>query len=63
MRLAVLALCLVIAAVVFVAMFAAVARHQARAGGTVSEYLWTMVPWALIAAGALPAVRLAIVHH
>ncbi|MEJ0085188.1 MAG: hypothetical protein WDO72_05880 [Pseudomonadota bacterium] len=67
MRLIVLELCMGVAAVMFVTMLGTLAMHRARrrasdlaARPAPSEYLWAVIPWALIAACALPAVRIAV---
>ena len=64
MRIAALAVC-GIAALVFLSMLGAIARHRARAclnrdyaATAVSEYVWATVPWLMIIACALPAIRL-----
>jgi heme/copper-type cytochrome/quinol oxidase subunit 2 len=64
-RLIVLEVCAGIVALLFLATPATTASHRARhrAGGAypasaLAEYLWAMVPWVILAEGALPAVRL-----
>ena len=54
---------LVIALVVFIAMLVGVWRHQAhakiagRSTALVSEYVWSTVPWIIVALSAAPAVH------
>ena len=67
MRLIVLEVCAGIVALLFLASMAATASHRARlrAGGAypasaLAEYLWTVVPWVILVAAALPAVRLIV---
>ena len=63
MRVAFVWSALVIALVVFIAMLVGVWRHQAHAkvaGHTtalVSEYVWTTVPWIILAICVAPAVH------
>jgi len=66
-RLIVLEVCASTFAVLFLATLAATAVHRARygAGGAYSasalvEYLWTVVPWAVVAGCAFPAARLIV---
>ena len=70
MRLILLELCAGITALLFLVMLAGIARHRAqrRSEGAnnataVSEYLWAMVPWVILTACALPAVRLIATLH
>jgi len=56
-----------IALLVFLAMLGAIARHRARLcinrayGATaVAEYVWAAIPWLMIVACAVPAVRLLV---
>ena len=67
MRLIVLEVCAGIVALLFLLTLAATALHRARvrAGGVypasaLAEYLWALVPWVILAAAALPAVRLIV---
>lgn len=67
MRLIVLEVCASTFALLFLATLAATAAHRARhgAGGAYStaalvEYLWTAVPWAVIAGCGFPAARLIV---
>jgi heme/copper-type cytochrome/quinol oxidase subunit 2 len=60
-------MCGAIALLVFLTMFGAIARHRARRcperayGATaVAEYVWAAVPWLMMLACALPAVRLIV---
>ncbi len=63
MRLIALQICGGIALLVFLAMLGAIARHRLRNGPltkrspALAEYLWAIIPWLMIIAGALPAVR------
>lgn len=65
MRLIVLGIGAGILALLFLATLTATASHRARHGvggvypaSALAEYLWAMVPWVILAAGAIPAVRL-----
>ena len=65
MRLLILRVCFITAAVVFVTTLAATASHRSLrgpdreyGGATVREYLWALVPWVMMAGCAVPAVRL-----
>lgn len=67
MRLIALKACGVIAVLVLVAMFGAIARHRvpSRTHGAhdttaFAEYVWAAIPWLIFAAGVLPAVRLIV---
>jgi heme/copper-type cytochrome/quinol oxidase subunit 2 len=69
-RLILLEVCAGIIAFIFLVMLAAIARHRAqrRAEGAnnataMSEYLWAVVPWVILTACALPAVRLIVTGH
>jgi heme/copper-type cytochrome/quinol oxidase subunit 2 len=69
-RLILLEVCAGITALLFLLMLAAIARHRAqlRSEGAnniaaMSEYLWAVVPWVMLAACALPAVRLIVTGH
>ena len=64
MRLVVLEVLAVVAALVFLTMLAATAMHRSSFGpedtyrrSALVEYLWTLVPWLMMAACVLPAVR------
>jgi heme/copper-type cytochrome/quinol oxidase subunit 2 len=64
MRLILLEILAVVAALVFLSMMGAIASHRSasrvqglRKDSAVSEYLWAVVPWLMIAACVLPAVR------
>lgn len=63
MRLEILEVCVAIAVLLFVTMLAATASHAQRcsegASGAkaLTECLWAVVPWVILAASALPAVR------
>jgi heme/copper-type cytochrome/quinol oxidase subunit 2 len=63
MRLMILEVCGAIAALLFVTMLAATASHALRCSEGASgakaliECLWAVVPWVILAACALPAVR------
>ena len=66
-RLIALFTCGSIALLVFLAMLSSIARHRARLcpdrayGATaVAEYVWAAIPWLMIVACALPAVRLIV---
>jgi heme/copper-type cytochrome/quinol oxidase subunit 2 len=70
MRLALLELCVGITALLFLVMLTEIVRHRARrcsegASNTtaMSEYLWAMVPWVILTACALPAVRLIVTRQ
>ena len=70
MRLIILEVCAGITALLFLVMLAGTARHRAqrRSEGAnnvaaMSEYLWAVVPWVMLAACALPAVRLIVTGH
>jgi heme/copper-type cytochrome/quinol oxidase subunit 2 len=59
-----------ITALLFLVMLAGIARHRAqrRSEGAndvaaMSEYLWAVVPWVMLTACALPAVRLIVTGH
>lgn len=65
MRLILLQVCAAGTALLFLVMLTEIARHRAqqRSEGTdnptaMSEYLWAAVPWVILTACALPAVRL-----
>ncbi len=67
MRLIVLEVCVGVALVMFVTMMGTTAMHRARqrlgrpaTTPARSEYLWAVIPWVLITACALPAVRMAV---
>jgi hypothetical protein len=64
MRLIVLEVCAGVGALVFLSMLVATVLHRSarRSEGTykstaVAEYLWAVVPWLMMAACVLPAVR------
>jgi heme/copper-type cytochrome/quinol oxidase subunit 2 len=65
-----LEVCAGITAFLFLVMLAGIARHRAqrRSEGAnnvaaTSEYVWAVVPWVMLTAGALPAVRLIVTGH
>jgi heme/copper-type cytochrome/quinol oxidase subunit 2 len=69
-RLIILEFCAGITALVFLVMLAEIARHRAqrRSEGSnnataMSEYLWAVVPWVILTACALPAVRVIATQH
>jgi heme/copper-type cytochrome/quinol oxidase subunit 2 len=69
-RLILLDVCAGITALLFLVMLAGIARHRAqrRSEGAnnataMSEYLWAVVPWVILTACALPAVRLIVKGH
>jgi heme/copper-type cytochrome/quinol oxidase subunit 2 len=69
-RLILLDFCVGITALLFLVTLAEIARHRAqrRSEGAnnataMSEYLWAVVPWVIITACALPAVRLIATLH
>jgi heme/copper-type cytochrome/quinol oxidase subunit 2 len=69
-RLMLLEVCAGITAFLFLVMLAGIARHRAqrRSEGAnnvaaTSEYVWAVVPWVMLTAGALPAVRLIVTGH
>ena len=64
MQVIVLEVCAGVAALVFLTMFAAIALHRSAHGSqgprqcaALTEYLWAVVPWLMMAACVLPAVR------
>ena len=63
MRLIVLQILGGIAALVYLAMLAAIARHrlqsdpQTTRSPALAEYLWATIPWLMIISAAIPAVR------
>lgn len=64
MRLIVLAALALVAAVVFAVMLCAIGLRRATPrpdsppqGSALAEYLWTLVPWAMMAMCVWPAVR------
>ena len=70
MRLILLEFCAGITALLFLVTLAAIARHRAQRrfeGANIptamSEYLWAVVPWVMLTACALPAVRLIATLH
>jgi heme/copper-type cytochrome/quinol oxidase subunit 2 len=70
MRLILLEVCAGITALLFLVMLAEIARHRARRRSegsndvaAMSEYLWAVVPWVILTAFALPAVRLIVTRH
>jgi heme/copper-type cytochrome/quinol oxidase subunit 2 len=69
-RLILLEVCAGITGLLFLVMLAEIARHRAqrRSEGAnnvaaTSEYLWAVVPWMILTACALPAVRLIVTGH
>jgi len=67
MRMIVLEICIVTASLLFLVTMAAVARHRARSGAErgrklagLFEYVWSAVPWLMVFASALPAVKEAV---
>jgi heme/copper-type cytochrome/quinol oxidase subunit 2 len=69
-RLILLEFCAGITALLFFVMLAQIARHRARRRSegannvaAMSEYLWAMIPWVILTACALPAVRLIVARH
>jgi heme/copper-type cytochrome/quinol oxidase subunit 2 len=69
-RLILLQVCVGITALLFLVMLAGIARHRARRRSegannstAMSEYLWAVVPWVILTACALPAVRLIVTGH
>ena len=70
MRLILLEVCAGITALLFLVMLTGIARHRARrrceganSVAALSEYLWAVVPWVMLTACALPAVRLIVTGH
>jgi hypothetical protein len=64
MRLIVLEALAVVAGLEFLIMLRAIALHRTAPsadasllGSALSEYLWALVPWLMMAAGVLPSVR------
>ncbi len=64
MRIIVLEVCAGIAALVFLTILVATAIHRSAGGAEaphrytpLAEYLWTTVPWLMMVACVLPAVR------
>jgi heme/copper-type cytochrome/quinol oxidase subunit 2 len=69
-RLILLEVCAGITALLFLVMLAGIARHRAQRrfeaannATAMSEYLWAVVPWVMLTACALPAVRLIVAGH
>jgi heme/copper-type cytochrome/quinol oxidase subunit 2 len=65
MRLIVAGICICAVALVLLVTLTATALHRARGyadptyrASAVAEYLWILIPWMIMAAAALPAVRL-----
>jgi len=65
MQLIALEMCGAIAGLVFLSMMRTIARHRAQhpVGSACpttawAEYLWAVIPWVMIAACAVPTVRL-----
>ena len=63
MRLIALEVCASIVALLFLVSLAAIAAHRARRrpqsvfpAASLTEYLWAVVPWVMVAVCALPAV-------
>jgi heme/copper-type cytochrome/quinol oxidase subunit 2 len=70
MRFVVLEVCACIVALLFLTTLTATAVHRAKRSSTdahhanaLTEYLWAAIPWVMIAAAALPAVRLIVAEH
>jgi hypothetical protein len=70
MRLMVLEGCAAIAVILFLATLATTALHRAQRRSeevyrmsALAEYLWMVVPWAMITACAYPAARLIVAGH
>jgi hypothetical protein len=70
MRLVVVGIFTCALALVLLVMLAATALHRARGypdstyrASALAEYLWTLMPWIIMAAAALPAVRLIATAH
>lgn len=70
MRLILLDFCVGTTGLLFVVMLVEIARHRAqrRSEGAdnataLTEYLWAAVPWVILTACALPAVRLIATLH
>jgi heme/copper-type cytochrome/quinol oxidase subunit 2 len=69
-RLIVLEVCIGMAALVFVLAMLAMARDRARRraagerpGVALIEYAWATTPWIMVAAAALPAVKMVMAAH
>jgi hypothetical protein len=70
MRLIIPVICACTFALVLLVTLAATALHRARGdlGSTyrasaVAEYLWTLIPWIIMTAAALPAIRQIAIAH
>ena len=68
MKLIILVVCCVIAALVFLTMLTTVALHRTQrpcAAGTTAlvECLWATIPCLIVITAALPAVRLIVAEH
>jgi heme/copper-type cytochrome/quinol oxidase subunit 2 len=70
MRLIALEVCVGVATLVFVTMLTATALHRFKGGAdgihrraALAEYLWTVIPWLMMAASAAPAVRWILVRE
>jgi hypothetical protein len=48
--------CASMVVVLFLASLGAMVCHHAKHGVRLTEYLWAVVPWVMVAAAALPAV-------
>jgi len=66
-RVAVLEVCVGIAALLFLASMGAVARHRAQRrpegaqhSAALPEYVWAVVPWVLLAGAAFPSVSMTV---
>ena len=62
--------CVAIAAILFLASLTTTALHRAQRPSrdvyrtsALAEYLWMVVPWAMITACAYPAARLIVAGH
>ena len=70
MRFVALEVCACIAALLFLTTLIATAVHRAKRSSTdahrtsaLAEYLWSVIPWIMITAAALPAVRMIVAEH
>jgi heme/copper-type cytochrome/quinol oxidase subunit 2 len=69
MRLIALEVCAGVAALLFITALVAIAAHRVHRsdgpgrGTALAEFVWAVVPWIMVVAAALPAVRLIVAKH
>lgn len=70
MRLIVLQACIAVAVVLFMVTLSATVVHRARRGPgdarrntLLSEYIWALIPWAIMVTAAFPAVKMMVTEH